>query len=108
MSDDFESLLEGDPEQPPPMAKTALVTSAVNAPTVYADGCLFATRLGSTVRLTFAENILEAADGPSPGLKMRHVGTLVLPIEGYQAMMAYLADVTPKYIFPQEETADGE
>lgn len=107
MSQDHEDLL-GEKTSTEPEAKIPLVTSAVNAPTVYADGCLFATRLGSTVRLTFAENILEAADGPNPGLKMRHVGTLVLPIEGYDAMLKYLLDVTPKYILPAQEQADAE
>lgn len=81
-------------------------TSALDYPTVYADGCVFATRLGSTVRLAFTETILEAVDGPFPGLKARHVGTLVLPVEGFRDMLEYLNKIAPEFIFPKAE--DGE
>lgn len=78
-----------------------LISSAVDYPTVYADGCMFATRLGSCVRITFYETVMEASDSISPGAKNRHVGTLVLPVEGYAGMLKYLNDVTPKFIFPE-------
>ena len=81
-------------------------TSAINYPTVFADGCIFATRVGSTVRLTFSETIVEAADAESPGPKNRHVGTLVLTLEGFDSMLKYLNDVTPKYIFPEAREGD--
>lgn len=84
-----------------------LGTSAADFPTVYADGCMFAARLGSTVRLTFYETIVEASDATFPGPKNRHVGTLVLPVEGFDGMMRYLAEVTPKWILP-EPPSDGE
>lgn len=84
-----------------------LVTSAINYPTVYADGCLFATRLGSNVRLTFVETILEAGDSPSPGAKTRHVGTLVMPVEGFSNMLDYLNKISKEYILPGEAT-DGQ
>lgn len=82
-------------------------TSAADYPTVYADGCVFATRLGSTVRIAFFETIVEAADAANPGPKNRHVGTLVMPVEGYDAMLRYLNEITPKFIFPTE-AQDGE
>lgn len=101
-----------DNQKPEPGEKSEnfqipLITSAAGYPSVYADGCLFATRLGSTVRLTFYETVMEPADGPHPGAKNRHVGTLVLPIEGFDGMLRYLNDITSKFIFPPSEP-DGE
>lgn len=103
MASEFDDILGAKtPSEPPPVQ---LVTSATDAPTIYADGVLFATRLGSTVRLSFFENILEARDAPSPGLKARHVLNLVLPIEGYTSGITYLEEAE-KYIYPPVQ--DGE
>lgn len=77
-------------------------TSAVTSPTVFADGCVFAARMGSTVRLTFAETILEPDGIGPPGLKNRHVGTLVMPIEGFDNMMRYLNDLVARISFSEE------
>lgn len=102
MSDNHDDLL-GEPTPPP----TPIVSSAVNYPTVYADSCIFATRLGSTVRLTFVEHILEPANGPSPGMKTRHVGTLVMPYEGYKNMLEYLTNQASQFI-DLPDHADGK
>lgn len=67
-----------------------VVTSAVSHPTVFADGCLFAYRMSGTVRMAFVESMIEAANGPYPGFKTRHVGTLVLPMEGLKVTLDYL------------------
>jgi len=99
--------IDPDPPQTDDGISVPMLTSAVNYPTVYADGCIFASRFGSTVRLTFIETIIEAADAPYPGPKSRHVGTLVMPAEGFRNMLRYLNDVTPKFIFPNE-AEDGE
>ena len=95
MTDDRKPLV--DPVLGPPKPEDVeaaipidLVTSAVSAPTTFVDGCLFATRVGGTVRLTFVETIFEAQDSPYPGMKSRHVVTLVMPQEGFQATIGYL------------------
>jgi hypothetical protein len=88
-------------ETKPQESQHFVQTSAMDYPTVYADGCVFATRIGSNVRIAFTETILEAADGPFPGYKARHVGTLVMPSEGFRDMMEYLNKIAPKFIFPE-------
>lgn len=85
---------------PPTVSSVEFTSRATDAPTIYCDGVLFATRLGSTVRITFFENILEAKDAAFPGLKARHVLNLVMPIEGYIGGMDYL-DGVAKFILPQ-------
>ena len=80
-----------DTEEPPkPADHSDILTSAINFPTIFADGCLFARRMGSTVRLTFVESMIEPSDGPFPGFKTRHVGTLIMPVEGFRATLGYL------------------
>lgn len=104
MSDDHSEPVE---VQIPSAQPIRIVGSAANYPSVYADACLFATRLGSTVRLTFVENVLEAADSPDPGIKARHVGTLVMPYEGYKNMLEYLTQQASQFI-DLLDTPDGE
>lgn len=78
-----------NPEDVPPGA-IPLVTSAANAQTVFADAVWFAANLGDVVRIQLVENILEPTNSPSPGLKARHVGTLVMPRIGFRGMVTYL------------------
>ena len=103
--DDFEDLIGGgEPKKTPPPPETDLTmfNGAVHAPTVYADGLLFATKVGSNIRLQFVEYSPHPANHPDPGLKTRHVITIVMSPDGYQNMLTYLTDVTPKFIFPPE------
>ena len=67
-----------------------MITSAVNYPTIFADGAWFASNMGGCVRITFAETIFEPQNTPSPGIKSRHVGTLVMPRDGFNSMLTYL------------------
>lgn len=71
-----------------------IITSAANAPTIYADGVIFATRFGSTVRIHLVETVAEATDAPHPGLKTRHVANVVMPIEGYRNTVKYLNEIS--------------
>lgn len=109
MDDDFDSLLASSkpPEEPARDVDHTIVNGAVSAPTVYADGLIFATKVGSNIRLQFVEYVPQAANHPDPGLKTRHVVTVVMPPEGFESMMTYLSEVTPKFIFPVE-AADGQ
>jgi len=75
-------------EVPPP--PVPLMTSAINYPTFFADGVWFASNIGNTIRVTFLESILEPQNSPQPGMKSRHVGTLVMPREGFNSMVEYL------------------
>lgn len=75
-----------DVPAPPP----ALVTNAVDHPTVFADGVWFASNMSNCVRITFLENMIEPQNSPHPGFKSRHVGTLAMPREGFNSMVAYL------------------
>jgi len=79
-----------DAEPRPELAPIIPVNPIASVPSVYADLCVFATSSGSTVRITFAEAIVAPSDGPDPGLKVRHVGHLVLPREGFVNMLDYL------------------
>lgn len=73
-------------------AELPVVTSGKDAPTVFADGCVFAAITGGVVRLQFVESIFDAMNVPHPGHKIRHVGTIVMPTEGFAATLAYLID----------------
>lgn len=108
--DEFEDLIGGgESEKTPPAVSIdqTMFNGAVHAPTVFADGLVFATKIGSNIRLQFAEYSPHPANHPDPGLKTRHVVTVVMPPEGFENMMTYLQDVTPKFIFPTE-AEDGE
>lgn len=87
---------------PPPIP---LVTNATDHPTVFADGVWFAANLGGTIRITFLENILEPQNSLNPGMKSRHVGTLAMPREGFNAMVQYLNDM--KVYFDQLDANNG-
>ena len=82
------------------------VNEAKDAPTLFADGLIFATLLNGAVRLQFSEYVPQAANGPSPGLKSRTVATMVVPLEGYQSMMAYLNDINLGILV--QAPSDGE
>ena len=69
-----------------------LVTTAANAQTVYADAVWFVSYYGGVVRLTFLENMLEPNGSLTPGMQARHVGTLVMPLDGFDGMVTYLAE----------------
>ena len=65
-------------------------------PTFFADTCIFATGMGAnTVRLQFAEFVPGAMDGNDPGTKVRYVGTLVMPLDGFKNMVEYLNTLMP-------------
>jgi len=104
MPETFEDLLGEEPVTPP---RVAFATAATDAPTIYCDGVLFATTIGSTVRITLFENILEARDAASPGLKARHVLNLVMPLEGYINAQEYLEEAS-KFILPQPENKTND
>ena len=99
--------LFGEGQGPAKKDRIEFFASAADYPTVYADGCIFATRVGSIVKLTFYETIVEPADSNFPGVKHRPVGTLNLPLDGYANMLSYLNEMTPKFIFPPQES-NGE
>ena len=67
-----------------------VMTSGMNAPTIFADGCVFAAVTDGVVRLQFVESIFDPMNIPQPGHKIRHVATVVLPKEGFAATLAYL------------------
>lgn len=90
-----------------PATDYTIINGASDAETVFADGLIFATRLGSAVRLQFAEYVPQASNHPDPGMKTRIVKTIVMPIEGYDAMLQYLVEVTPQYIHPPVEGEEG-
>lgn len=76
-----------------PSPPITLVTNAVDHQTVFADGVWFVTNLSNCVRITFLENMIEPQNSPNPGFKSRHVGTLVMPREGFNSMVAYLSNM---------------
>lgn len=78
----------------------------VQAPTVYADGLLFATNVSNTIRLQFAEYVPHAMNSSDPGLKTRVVLNVAIPVEGYSAMMKYLNDIN--ITSPQGGDQDAE
>lgn len=75
-----------------------IVTSAVDYPTIFADHVWFATLREGVVRITFAEALLEPTNSPNPGAKMRHVGTLAMPLAGFQNMIAYLSTMDQVFL----------
>ena len=60
-----------------------------DAPTTYADNCAFMTSVGATVRSQFVEFVPGAADSTAPGMKVRYVRTMVMPNDGFRAMVSY-------------------
>ena len=74
-----------------------VVTSAADYPTIFSDGCLFAYRMGGLIRMAFVESMIEAADGPFPGFKSRHVGTLVMTEESFQITLNYLNSLAEEW-----------
>ena len=67
-----------------------LLNNVSDATTVYADGCIFLSRVGAAIRISFVESILEPANGPNPGLKTRHVANVVMPTEGFLNALQYM------------------
>lgn len=61
----------------------------IHAPVVYADGLMVANTLGGVWRLSFVESMAAPLDYV-PGWKHRYVGTLVMPQDGFLAMVDYL------------------
>lgn len=76
----------------PPDDEIRTVTSSTDYPTVFADAVWFATNLGDVIRLQFIENHLEPTNSIAPGIKARHVGTLVMPRVGFKNMLRYLQE----------------
>ena len=74
-------------------AAPELVTFA-NSPrdvqSIYVDTLMFATMVGTTVRLQFAEAIPGAKDSTDPGVKMRYTLNLLMPLDGFASTLAYL------------------
>jgi len=104
MSTEFDDVLGGDPK-----ARLKVVGTPETVPTVFADTAIFAYRFGGTVRIQFVEGIVGAADGTSPGLASRHVGNLVMPVEGFANMLAYFNHVAKDMGLPEADIyPDGE
>jgi hypothetical protein len=70
-----------------------LLNNVSDAPTIYADGCIFVSTIGNAIRLSFVETIVEPANGPMPGLKTRHVANVVMPADGFANMLEYMNKV---------------
>ena len=85
-----QAKLGRDTDPRPEVAPIIPINPIASVGTVYADMCVFATSAGSAVRITFAEAILAPSDGPDPGLKVKHIGHLVMPREGFANMLDYL------------------
>lgn len=77
-----------------------------DAPTTYADNCAFVTSVGPTARLQFVEFVPGASDSTAPGMKVRYVRTIVMPIDGFRGMVTYFNGVIAKDT--PEEKSDGE
>ncbi len=106
----LRSTIEGNgPEQPKNENPSEMVqvNGPKDAPTVFADGLLFATLVNGNVRLQFAEYVPHATNGPDPGLKTRVIANVIMPLEGYRGMMEYLNTVSGPYIYG-EDASDGE
>jgi hypothetical protein len=82
------------------------VGSPENAPTVYADNCAFATSVGPTMRLQLVEFVLGARDSTSPGMKVRYVQNLVMPLDGFRHMVDYFSGIIARA--DAQEAPDGE
>ena len=70
-----------------------LLNNLSEAPTVYADGCIFVSTVGNAIRISFVETILEPSNGPIPGLKTRHVVNVVMPPDGFANTLEYMNKV---------------
>ena len=98
---------DGEPEQASePVVAIPFTNHVSDVPSYYADTCIFATDLGSTIRLQFSEFIPGAKDSNDPGMKARYVGTLIMPLEGFRNMMGYLNQSMERQA--QEGSADVE
>ena len=94
-STEFDVILGGEAD--PPLASSShgfnLLNNVADAPTTYADGCIFISTVGNAIRISFVETILEPSNGPSPGLKTRHVANIVMPPDGFANTLEYMNKV---------------
>jgi hypothetical protein len=107
--EDIDELIGSPQSEAKPDDSVPVVTSAIDYPTVFADGVWFAANLGGAVRITFLETIFEPRNSPAPGMKSRHVGTLVMPRQSFENMVDYLTEM--RKIFRDldgEDTRDAE
>ena len=70
-----------------------LLNNVSDAPTIYADGCIFISTVGNAIRISFVETILEPSNGPNPGIKTRHVANIVMPPDGFANTLEYMNNV---------------
>jgi len=82
---------------PPPPPPVQLVTTAVDYPTIFADGVWFAAYGSGVIKLTFIETLWEPMGSRDPGTKNRHVGTLAMPYSGFEAMVDYLNEQRERF-----------
>lgn len=85
-----------------------LLNNVSDAPTIYADGCIFVSTLGHAIRISFVETIVEPANGPSPGLKTKHVANIVMPVEGFSNTLEYMNQVSKSWADAREAGAGAE
>jgi hypothetical protein len=87
-----------------PPAEPTVVNAATDVPTFFSDTVIFSYSTGNTARLHFMETIVEPQGSPNAGFKARHVGNLVMPIDGFRNMLAYLNEASKTW----PDVVDGE
>lgn len=106
---DYEAMLEDPAPDPPPEPKIEYLNTLSQAPTVFADGLVFVSRIGTTVRLSFVETTLEPNDSRTPGIKSKHVVNVVMPMEGFQNAVSYVDTIIRGWAeIDSEKTAHGD
>ena len=84
-----------------------LLNNVSDAPTIYADGCIFVSTVGNAIRISFVETIVEPSNGPMPGLKTRHVANVVMPTEGFSNTLEYMNRVVKDWAAAQALISDA-
>ena len=82
-----------------------LLNNVSDAPTIYADGCIFISTVGNAIRISFVETILEPSNGPNPGIKTRHVANIVMPPDGFANTLEYMNNVVKTWADAQTALA---
>ena len=102
---------QGEAKSDKPEHGYDLLNNVSDAPSIYADGCIFVSTIGNAIRISFVETILEPANGPRPGLKTRHVANIVMPADGFKNTLKYMNNVVQHWAEVEAEfaeNADGE
>lgn len=96
---------QGEPKDGKPEHGFDLLNNLSDAPTVYADGCIFISTVGNAIRISFVETILEPSNGPIPGLKTRHAVNVVMPPDGFANTLEYMNKVVKTWADAQTSLA---